>query len=300
MRNFILFQSVFLFFLTLPEIGCTHPAGNMIVHGDYLLWPYVYPVDDPEHHACVMIWDKKSAPKPYIISKYPASDWMLYSDNLNLYLIERRYIPEKDGFQFRILKGKVNESPSEIWPWTDDKRRTGEGGFYMESDNSMIFCSFPGIFRMEKDAQPAELFSVDRPVKKLRLISENNMLLIGDNHCHLATTDGKILKTWEHLLLPAPDDPPLGRNMIFDADYLKGDLLIGYWGNRSFELLPADNKKIILKKFDPPWAAHWVAFDGKDIYLFASSIEAGRNPRPKLLKYNDEQNGKITEVWAVD
>lgn len=296
MYNLTRLPLLLIMILVTAQPGQAHPTGNMVIHREHLLWSYVYPLDDPEHHACVMIWDKKSEPKTYIISEFPASDWMIYASAESLYLIERRYLADKDEFQFRVLKGNLSEKPWEIWPWTDDLWRTGEAGFIMESDHSMIFCAYPDVLRMVKGGKPEKYLETDQPVRKVKEVSDGNLLLLGESHCDLVNPSGVILRTWNKLLKQYPDDPPLNRNMIFDADYLNGKLVIAYWGNRSFELFSGRNERKILKKFDPPWAPHWVAFEGKTVYLFASCIEAGKNPRPQLLKYDE----KLTEVWVEE
>ena len=70
----------------------SHPTGNMITVGEHVLWSYIDPVDDSRHHACVMIWTPSQQPRVLIRSEYPASDYMLYHKNGDVYFFERRYV----------------------------------------------------------------------------------------------------------------------------------------------------------------------------------------------------------------
>jgi hypothetical protein len=282
-----------LFWFNTEDIQA-HPTGNMIVFKDHILWSYVYPLNDPSHHACVMIWDKKSKPREFIVSEYASSDWMLYGSENDLYLLERRYISSEETFEIRILKTDLSEKPVEIWPWMKDTWRIGEGGYWMESDSSMVFCSHPGIYRISRNEQPTVFLDLRTPIIKMHPLRDGKILTISESGCSLITKNGRIIQKWNSLLKDGPEDPPLNRNQIFDADYRNGKLLIAYWGNRSFEMITEKEGRIVIKKLSSPWASHWVTFDDNVMYLFASSIEAGKNPRPRLLKYD----GHFTEVWT--
>jgi len=80
---------VVLLFLT--SFAFAHPTGNMVAVGESVFWSYINPINDPNHYACVMIWTKGSQPIVFFQSEYAASDFMLYNNQEEIYLIERKF-----------------------------------------------------------------------------------------------------------------------------------------------------------------------------------------------------------------
>jgi len=296
MKKLVLHLSIISFFLLIPKL-IAHPAGNLIVVGDQVLWSYVYPTEDKGHYACVMIWDKQSQskPKPFIVSEFTASDFMLYAKDNIIYIIERRYLQSSEKYRFRILKYSNLEQPIEIWPWTDDKMRIGEGGFRMNSDDEIVFARYPNIYILKKGNQQKTYFDFAESIKRIRAIDEKTLLLISDDQCWLTNNSGKVLQKWSDLTENIKGEIALNRNMVFDADWQKGELLIAYWGKRSFEIIDKNGKRKTIKQYTKPWVPHWVAFDGDQKYLFSSKMEFnGNNPEPELLLFDN----KVSTVWT--
>ncbi|MFN0290805.1 hypothetical protein [Pedobacter helvus] len=96
-----------LVMLTLAPFAYAHPTGNLITVGDNVLWSYINPINDPDHHACIMSWDKKSAPKVFIQSEFSASDYMLYNNQNEIYIIERRHLQATQKFEIRLMKSMI-------------------------------------------------------------------------------------------------------------------------------------------------------------------------------------------------
>ena len=74
--NKILSIVYFIISMIFMSSGYAHPTGNMITVGENVLWSYINPISDTNHHACVMIWSKNSKPKLFIKSEFPGSDFM--------------------------------------------------------------------------------------------------------------------------------------------------------------------------------------------------------------------------------
>ena len=273
-----------------------HPTGNMITVGPYVLWSYINPVDDPKHHACVMIWEEGSEPKVFIQSYYAASDFMLYNNQSDIYIIERRYFQSTENFEIRILKATVDSEPKIIWNWFKDEWRIGEGGFFMISDDQIVFAMYPNIYTLKKGEIPIIYFEFDHPLKKIRAKENNQILLLGDNACFLVQQDGTALKQWDKLIDNEVRYAPLNLNQIFDSDYDNGELLLAYWGNRSFDIIDESGHRRTLVQQSDPLAPHWVAFSGNKLLLFSSElIFDGSTPKPHLVIYNNE-NEKL--IWG--
>jgi hypothetical protein len=281
--------------ITIPSMA--HPTGDLISVDESVLWSYVSPVDDPGHHACVMKWQEGAAPEVLFRSAYEASDYMLYNRGKVVYIIERRFVQATDSFQSRLLKMTMGEKPVEIWAWFDDAWRVGEGGFVMESDDRMIFATYPAVYSLEKGGKP-EQYSVKlpAPVNGLREVADNQLLLMGEASCWLVDRKGEVVKTWNNLLNEQVDNAPLNRNRIFDFDYRNGDLLMAYWGQRSFETISGSGERTTLASYADPLTPHWVSYHGNGKLLFASELRFdGSNPKPHLVLMKPD--GKIVEIW---
>lgn len=276
-----------------------HPTGNMVTIGENVLWSYINPLNDPDHHACIMIWTKGAEPKVYMQSEYAASDFMIYSKHNDLYIIERKFTQTSAEFQVRVLKAKIGEKPRVIWDWFQDNYRIGEGGFYMFSDNQMIFGKYPNIYSLKKGEQPTRYFEFDHPIKRIRAIEHNQILLLGDNTCYLVQPNGKIIQQWNDLIDQKVKNAPMNRNQVFDADYSNGQLLLSYWGRRSFDLINSNGERKIILQQAVPLTPHWVAFRNKEKLLFSSRlIFDGSTPKP-LLTLLDEQNNQRV-IWSTE
>lgn len=277
----------------------SHPTGNMIVVGNSILWSYINPLDDPDHHACIMICENGAKPEIFIQSDHPASDYMLSSHQDAIYIIERRFMQATQHFNIRILKATLDSEPKVIWEWFRDENRVGEGGFFMLSDDQIVFGSYPGIYHMKKGENPVNYIEFGHPVKRIRAVENNQILLMNDEACYLVRSDGKQVKQWNDLLKTDIKNAPLNRNQLFDADYSNDKLLFAYWGNRSFEMVDKNGKrKTILQQTDP-LVPHWVAFFGEHMLLFSSKlIFDGSTPRPYLMQYEDQFSQRL--IWGTE
>lgn len=103
-----------------------------------------------------------------------------------------------------------------------------------------------------------------------------------------------MIHKWDQILVELKDTPPLNRNQIFDCDYRNGELLIAYWGKRTFELHSMNNDGNTILELNPPFTPHWVAIDHDYMFLFASTIEPGEPIEPALFQYHEE---KLTLIW---
>jgi hypothetical protein len=285
-----------LIFLT--SYAFAHPTGNMVAIGENVLWSYINPINDPNHYACVMIWTKGSHPKVYIQSEYAASDFMIYNNQNEIYLIERKFSQTSDEFQVRVLKSTIGEEPRVIWDWFKDDYRIGEGGFFMLSDNQMVFGKYPEIYSLKKGEQPTKYFEFDPPIKRIRSVEHNQILLLGDNACYLVHQNGTILNQWNELIDQNVENAPMSRNQVFDADYSNGNLLLSYWGRRSFDLIDSNGKRKIILQQTEPLTPHWVAFWNKEKLLFSSKlIFNGSTPKPHLILLSEQNNLRV--IWGT-
>lgn len=252
-----------------------HPNGNIIItQNGCVLWPYVSPVGDIGHHASLLLWDQRSKPRLFLKSEYEASDYFLYNEGKSIYIVERRYLGEKDIFESRILKTSINfETPKVIWPWFKDKWHIGVGGFKMLSDNKLIFVKYPDIYSLKKGQNPIVYFDFPSTLNKMRPVANERLLLLGDSKAWLTDKDGEIVKQWDDLIEELQGDIPLNRNTIYDMDYAKGNLLLAYWGKRAFELIDPNGGRKVLKQCTSHWIPHWVAFFGGKQLLFSSFLD---------------------------
>ena len=289
--------SIYLFFTIFTCQVVAHPNGNIISVGDKVLWSYIAPINDPGHHACVMIWDGKSEPSILLRSEYTASDFFLFARHNNVYMLERKYVQSEDTFECRLLKMTLGEKPVVIWDWFEDTWRVGEAGFYMLSDSELVFARNPRTYRLKKGQTPIPYhFKVPEPIRAIKEVEGCRYLLLSESSCWLAAEDGTILKTWKNLLADDVENPPLNLNRIFDMDYRRGELLLAYWGNRSFKVILPDGSRKTILQLDKPYTAHWVAFRDEEKLLFSSEfIFDGRNPSPNLVLANPD--GKLVTVW---
>lgn len=295
MKYFTLILTALMFLIALKMQA--HPTGNMITVGNNILWSYINPLDDPNHHACIMISEEGSGPKVLLQSEHVASDYMLCHRQNVIYIIERRHIQATQDFEIRILKTNVDRDPEVIWNWFEDDWRIGEGGFFMPSDEQIIFVRYPEVYSLKRGEKPAVYFEFNQPVKRIRAAENNQFLLLSDENCYLLRQNGTIVKQWNKLIDDGVENAPLNRNQIFDADYNNGKLLLAYWGNRSFELIDESGKRQTIEQQTEPLVPHWVAFLGNEMLLFSSKlIFDGSTPKPNLLLLKSPNNKKL--IWS--
>ncbi|NJN26450.1 MAG: hypothetical protein HC819_10965 [Cyclobacteriaceae bacterium] len=282
--------------LLLSSFAFAHPTGNLITIGEYVLWSYINPINDPNHYAFVMSWTKSAEPKVYLQSEHAASDFMLYTNQNDIYFIERKFLQASDEFEVRVLKSTIDKEPRVIWDWFKDDFRIGEGGFFMLSDHQMVFGKYPEIYSLKKGEQKKKYFHFDHPISKIRAVERNQLLLLGDNSCYLVQQNGTMLKEWNDLIDHDVQHAPLNLNRIFDADYANGALLIAYWGSRSFDLINASGKRQIIVQQTEPLTPHWVAFWKNEKLLFSSKlIFDGSTPKPHLVMSNEIN--ELSVIW---
>lgn len=286
---------ILIYLLLLAGASAAHPTGDMVVLGDRLYWSYISPVNDRDHHACIMTWKEGEEPSVLLKSTFPASDFMLSVSGNILYILERRYDHSREQHFLRVLKMKTGNKPTEIWPWFEDSWRVGEAGFVMADDETITFCKYPAVYQLDKQIEVKKLDCFTMDVHRIRKAA-GGLLIMGESAIWLADLNGQIVNKWSNLLLPEVPDAPLNRNQIFDACYQQGSLLIAYWGRRTFEIFESYGKKKIIQ-LKSPLAPHWVAGKGRAWYLFASTITFdGETPQPKLQKLKNES---ITTIWAL-
>ncbi|MCZ4407236.1 hypothetical protein O3Q51_00340 [Cryomorphaceae bacterium 1068] len=294
--NGVLYLSLLLISLlakTSPLVA--HPTGNIALYKGDIYWPYVHPIDNKEHHSCVMVHDESGQTRVFFTSDYSASDFMLYADRDLLYLLERRFIRSANKFEFRILRYQEGGEVELWWDWAEDKWHVGEGGFSVESEHSIVFVRYPEIYRMGKNQSVEKHFKTEEEVSRMKRIPSVGFILNTETGCLLVNENGEILSKWEHLIQEEIDDPPLGRNTLFAADYNDGNLIYAYWGKRTFERIDPTGEKSILLSIREPFAPHWIAFCEKGYLLFSSSILAGKNPRPQFFLITP--GGEKTIIW---
>lgn len=288
-----------ILFLTLQQASA-HPTGNLVVMGRQVFWSYTDPVDDADHHACIMQWSPEKGPSVLLRSTHEASDFMLYARQDILYAIERRYHSSTEKYEFRMLSIRIGAPPVVIIDWTEDTLRIGEGGFYTEATGGLVFASYPNILRWSASVGMEKAFEFPHPVKRLRKVGDDRLLLLGNNRCWLTDLAGKILLEWTGLTDPGVRNAPLNRNQVFDIDYKDSELLLAYWGKRSFEVVTEVERKKVLLQQKAPLVPHWVAWRGNDALLFSSEMDFtnGQNPRPLLLLLTSE--GRVKTLWESE
>ncbi|EWH12323.1 hypothetical protein DS2_01340 [Catenovulum agarivorans DS-2] len=274
-----------------------HPTGNLVSIGGTAYFPYVVPIDHPNHKSSVLSWQMGGQVEVVLTSEYTASDFMLSALDNNLYIIERRYQHSNSKNYIRLLELQSDNSTNTIWPWFEDKWRLGEGGFHVQSDQQVIFVKYPDVLLHKADGSVDQAFEFPHPVKRLRKV-EQGLLLLGENQAWLVDQQGKIKRQWDNLLNQAAANAPLNRNQIFDIDYQQGRLLVANWGNRSFDIVSHNNRQTsLMHAVKTPYTAHWVTHFNHGYLLMASTITFdGNNPRP-LLIFKATADAQAQIIW---
>ncbi|MEQ8924370.1 MAG: hypothetical protein RLO81_01085 [Fulvivirga sp.] len=292
----------FLFFVGLYQMSFGHPAGSLIEFNNKIVWSYVNPVGDLDHHACIMVWDKKTEPRVYITSKFAGSDYLLYANDDEMYVIERRHNHSTDKAEFRVLKTDLIGEPQELWPWQENNHRIGDAGFYMQDDNEIIFSKYPSVYRMKKGVSPDRIGVPIENVGRIRKVNDG-LLILSDNDCYLMDEGNHmVLRQWNNIDKEV-ENAPLNRNMIYDFDLSERGLIVAYWGGREF-LLMTENKKETIKKMKGNFVPHWVLASENECFLFSSLLDFDQpiidnksTIQPLLLRYNFKE---FNTIWNAD
>jgi hypothetical protein len=282
--------SAILLYLSIAFPAFAHPTGGMVVIDGRLLWSYVCPIEDADHHACVMLWDEESGVRPWLTSAFPASDWMLApAPEGKVYLVERYFDQARQANRARLLTATVGAEPEVIIPWFDDAHRFGEGGFAALGDGRFLFARYPNLYVLDRDGSATMWKEWSEPVYGLKQTQGGSLLIRGESVAWLTTHDGTVLESWPGLLQELTTEPPFMGNRVFDADHADGSLWIAYWGKRRFEVLRGDARTVI-KSFDAPWLPHAVAVDDRSAFMLASTIAPGGDGgiRPSLWHLKDD------------
>ncbi len=284
-----------IFFVTCLS---AHPTGDMILVNGTLYWSYVCPVNDPQHHACIMKWDEENGVRPWLTSSFSASDWtMSPNPDGSIYIIERYYDNARDVFMIRLfLLKNANDEPVEIKPWFIDENRFGEAGFAAIDDTTFVFVKYPNLYKLNDDGSAEIWKDWPEPLYGLRHIDAGRLLLRGESAIWLIDYNGNILESWSELLQPLTAEEPFGGNQIFDSDYSNGKLWLAYWGHRKFEFLEGENRTTI-KQFESPFVPHAVAVDTQNAFVLASTIDPGttQDILPNLWRFS---NNTLQLIWG--
>lgn len=88
----------------------------------------------------------------------------------------------------------------------------------MPDDETIIFVHYPSLYYVKKGSAPQLYKEWLAPLKRIRAIENQEMLLLGDGECWRVNSQGKVLSHWDLLVDPKIEDAPLGRNQIFGMD----------------------------------------------------------------------------------
>lgn len=289
------FLIALILFLNITLIA--HPTGNLIINNNKVYWSYVYPVGDPDHHACIMVWDEKDGARPWIISEYSGSDWMMSpSSEGGFYFVERYYDAQIQNHRSRIFYYESDTDIKEIMSWFVDEYHFGEGGFIPTENGNFIFAKYPYILYMNSDGTVNNWIDWHKPVSRIRYINDESFLIKGDSSIWIVDYNGKNLNEWSNLIEPLDSDPPFLGNRIFDADFNDGDLWIAYWGKRRLDLINGNAREVI-KTFNEPFLPHAVGAKGDKVFILTSTISPYVNQQilPNLWKY---ENNNSELIWG--
>lgn len=286
-----------LVMLAASHAASAHPTGSMVVVEGTVLWSYVCPVGNPDHHACVMRWDEEAGVRSWVTSSFPASDWMMApAPEGKVYLIERYFDSGRQTHKARLLIASVGDVPQELIPWFEDAHRFGEGGFAALGDGRFLFVRYPHLYVLSGDGSMAIWKEWPAPVVGLRQTRDGSFLIRGASEAWLTTPDGTVVERWSGLLQELTTKPPFMGNRVFDADYADGALWIAYWGKRRFDVITGGTRTVV-KAFEAPWLPHAVAVDGGSAFMLASTIAPGSDQRirPNLWRM---KGGVLDLLWG--
>ena len=291
-RNIVLHTLILFNIVILP-----HPAGDMIYINNTLLWSYIYPIGNIQHNASVMMWDRENGVRPWLISEYSASDWMIsVADSEHVYLIENYYNNNDDSHYARLLKSKVGSDPIEIVPWFKDNYRIAQHGFIFREDSTILFVNYPDLYKYYLDGTIENVDNWNESLGSVRKLTNGNYLLRSDSSAWLTDNNLNILNSWNELLEPLGNNLPFGGNQIFDVDYVNESLYMAYWGKRSFDIIK-NQKRDVLLSFNSPWVPHHIAAGDSKIFMLSSTLapDVTSNIEPSLWLIEDD---KFELIWG--
>lgn len=269
-----------------------HPGGNMISVNGILIWQYVYPPNAESHYASIYIWDRIHGTRELMQSEFNSSDFHFYAKDDTVYYAEFRDVA--NGSMFRLLKGRAGDIPEEIWPWQDALEFGAAAGFYMSDKEEIIFAKYPSLHSINKAGNISLIHEFEEPVSGLTM-TVAGLLVNSPTEVWLVDEDYLILKTWNDLINPNQENLPFMGNRIFSADYNGKELLIAYWGGRSFFKINEQDEKETLLDLPGTYTAHWAAIEGDVYFLFGSQINPP-DPIKPLLYYHHK--GKNILLWG--
>lgn len=273
----------------------SHPSSSMMFFDGSLYWVYISPVDDVNHKAAIMKWNKNDGVSTFIVSEFSASDFSLSkSDDGGFYILESYFSGEE--YRARLLHFTVDAGIRESILWFTSPERTAQHGFFVDESGRIVYCHFPNVYLREADGTLAKWENFDFEIHSLTSESNDQYLLRGESKVELIDKNGNVIFNWYDLLKEDIDDPPFGGNMIYDADYENGKLILAYWGDRSFDLIE-NGKRFSLKRLMHPYIPHAALINGEEYFLLASTIAPGEYNKinPVLWKYSD---GNTELLWG--
>lgn len=287
-------KNIFLFTIisawSFPVIA--HPGGNMISVNGILIWQYVYPPNSESHYASIYIWDRIHGTREFMQSEFNSSDFHFYAKGDTVYYAEFRDVA--NGSMFRLLKGRAGDIPEEIWPWQDAHEFGAAAGFYMSDKAEIIFAKYPSLYSINREGNINLIHEFEEPVSGLTM-TEAGLLVNSPTEVWLVDEDYSILKTWDNLINPNQENLPIMGNRIFSVDYNGNELLVAYWGGRSFFKINKLGEKETLLDLPDTYAAHWVEFEEEGYFLFGSQINPP-DPIKPLLYYH--YRGENILLWG--
>ncbi|MFV1884508.1 MAG: hypothetical protein ACMZ7B_08475 [Balneola sp.] len=275
---------------TFPVIA--HPGGNMISVNGLLIWQYVYPPDARSHYSSVFMWDRIHGVRELMRSEFNSSDFHFYAIGDTVYYAE--FSDVTNGSRFRLLKGLAGEVPVEIWGWQDALEFGSAGGFYIADETEIIFAKYPSLYSINKAGNISLVHEFEEPVSGVTM-TEAGLLVNSPTEVRLVDEDYSILKTWNNLINPDQENLPFMGNRIFSADYNGKELLVAYWGGRSFFKINEQGKKETLLELPDTYTAHWAVLDDEEYFLFGSQINPP-DPIKPLLYYH--YKGENAVLWG--
>ena len=269
----------------------SHPGGNMISVNGLLIWQYVYPPNAESHYSSVFIWDRIHGVRELMQSEFNSSDFHFYAKGDTVYYAEFRDVA--NGSMFRLLKGRAGEIPEEIWPWQNAGEFGNAAGFFVSDTDEIVFAKYPSLYRISRDGKVNLVQEFEEPISGLNK-TENGLLLNSPTEVRLVDEQYSVIKEWDDLINPDQENLPMMGNRIFSADYRNGELLVAYWGGRSFFKITEQGDKQTLLNLSDTYAAHWVAIGEEEYYMFGSQINP---PDPILPALYLHRNGENVLIW---
>lgn len=282
------------------QIAAAHPTGNMEFNGEYLVWSYVCPIGNVDHQACLMLWDEEGGSRPWLVSEYSASDWMIAPSTDGYFILAERYFnPSADQHFLRLLKAKPPETEVEILlDWHADEHRFGEAGFVLLPDGSFLFARYPNVYQVKAGEAPqiVEAFNRFGEIGRVRDLGDGTLLLLAGETAWQVTLSGEVINQWSPLLDTSVSNIPFMGNRVWDADLSNEQLNLAYWGGRRLDLV-AGKKREILYQFTGDFLPHAVASGDGYTFVLASTINPSHDVpiTPMLICFSRERVVSIFE-----